>query len=117
MAGSGSRSTEQVKEQEKQTQREAKRLTPCCIPGKSREQCRGKGTVPLSSLPPWDMAPRPLSPAVTGSGDGFLLPMLMAILGDEGECDQPVHGQGLAGFEVLLGGLWQQWEMSYSVLI
>lgn len=43
------------------------------------------------------------------------MPILMAVLGDEGECDQSVHGQGVAGFGVLLGGLWQQWEMSYSV--
>lgn len=63
MAGSASRSTEQVKEQEKQTQREAARLTPCCIPGKSGEECPGLWC--LSLVQPQGMAPS--SPRPLGS--------------------------------------------------
>jgi len=44
MVGSASRSTEQVKEQEKQMEHEAARLTPCCIPGISGEECPVLGT-------------------------------------------------------------------------
>lgn len=74
----------------------------------------GKGTGPLSSLP-MGHGTKASVPSSHRPGNGFLLPILMAVLGDEGECDQSVHGQGVAGFGVLLGGLWQQWEMSYSV--
>lgn len=73
MAGSASRSTEQVKEQEKQTQREAARLTPCCIPGKSGEEC------PVLAM---GHSTEVSVPAATGPwltpGDGFLLPVARA---------------------------------------
>lgn len=116
MAGSASRSTEQVKEQEKQTQCEAARLTPCCIPGKSGEECpvlgegycvclrsgvsglaMGHGTkasAPSSHRPlayPGGQVP----PACTR------VAALMALLKDEGNLTNTRRGQGVAGFRVL----------------
>jgi len=98
MAGSASRSTEQVKEQEKQTQREAACLTPCCIPGKSGEErsVPGKGTARISgpAVGHGTKASGPSSPGPLAYPRGGVPPActwispLMAFLQDMGESDQ-----------------------------